>query len=135
MRTSQGRNLVAPALADAGRLIRSEPDLDVGDAEDFLNLRLNAFDARYVVQHDRAALAGRGDHETPRSEQKVLENVGDVLVELNARGRQPFETAENAVVVDQLVGADFPIVEPGVNDEDHDQHQRENKRDDEIELG
>ncbi len=69
---------------------------------------------------------GNVQHQPPCAEQGVLEHVWNLLVELQVHGRESFQVAQGAVVVEDLVGQHLPVVEPSsdVNERQQNQHHQ-----------
>ncbi len=53
-------------------------------------------DEQHVVEHQRLGHVGDVEHQPARTEQRPLEDVGDLLVELQVHGRIPLEVARAA---------------------------------------
>ena len=98
--------------------------------------RLLLVDKRHVVQHDRLAVVAGVDDQAAGLKQEKLEDVVDLLFHPQVRGGEPFQVAEEAVMVQQLVAADLPIVEPH-DDRNHREHrpQDEGQRRVEVAVG
>ena len=94
----------------AGFLVGRDPDFQ--PAHHPLERRFLAADEQHVVQHQRLGDVGDVQHQPARAEHQPLEDVGDLLVELEVHGRIALEVAERAVVVQDLVGQDLPVVQP-----------------------
>ena len=91
-------------------------------AEHLGDLLFLAVDIEDVVQHKRAWLVCRMENQAARSEQHVLENVVDLFADSQIRCGETFEVAQEAVVVHQFVGADFPVIKPSHHPHDEVQH-------------
>src|SRR5262249_49957334 len=70
-----------------------------------------AIDPQDVLEHDRPALVAGVQDQPARSQQQVLEHVVDLFVDLETGRREALEIAQNAVMVQQLVRRNFPVVE------------------------
>src|SRR5207302_10591113 len=102
-------------------------DADFEPAHQFLERLFLRVDEENVVEHERLLDIGNVQHQSPRAQQGILEHVGDLLIELEVHGREPLKVAQGAVVVEDLVGQHFPVIQPAsdVNDQEHKGHDQE----------
>ena len=89
-------------------------------------------DEQDVFEDDRAGFALRVEDESTRSEQEELEHVGDFLIDLHVRGAVALEVAHHAMVMEDFVRSDLPVVEAEVEvgdrvEQEQDAREREVK--------
>lgn len=108
-------------------------DFDHAMAEEAIGLGAKASDHEDIFEDNGAGISGDVHDDASGAGQDELEDIADFRIEFETGGGEAFDIAEEAGVVDQFVGGEFPVVE-ATDDGHSDVEECKDDKDGEVEV-